>query len=214
MIDFQQALSDTFGHERDAALMAELFNRMTNTVMLTNPQREIRWVNKKFEELTGYTLAEIKGKRPHDFLFDPASCEEGSSQFTVQLKCMHKNGTFHWMRVEINPSFDRDNNIIGFTAIGTDITDYVMQRELLLKQYHTLKQVAFTSSHLVRAPLANILSLTNLLQHEPGNDSLVNYLSESAAKLDEAVKDLTHKVYDIYKMESQLIKTPPRTEEK
>lgn len=201
MIEFQQALADTFGQERDVTLLAELFNRMTNTVMFTNPDREIRWVNKRFEELTGYTLEEVKGKRPHDFLFDPSTCEEGSSHFTVQLKCLHKNGTHHWMRVEINPSCDGLGNIIGYTAIGTDITDYVLQKETLLQQYNSLKEVAFTSSHLVRAPLANILSLTNLLQHEPGNDSLVKYLLESATKLDEAVKDLTHKVYNIYKME-------------
>lgn len=61
----------------------------------------------------------------------------------------------------------------------------------------TLKEVAYDQSHLVRAPLANILGLTALLESMNVNDEvkdLINMLQSSAIKLDKEVIKLTDKL--------------------
>jgi sigma-B regulation protein RsbU (phosphoserine phosphatase) len=61
----------------------------------------------------------------------------------------------------------------------------------------TLKEVAFDQSHLVRAPLANILGLISLLNDMDTTDevsNMINLLRTSAAKLDEEVIKLADKL--------------------
>ncbi|MFD1258752.1 PAS domain-containing protein [Mucilaginibacter terrae] len=61
----------------------------------------------------------------------------------------------------------------------------------------TLKEVAFDHSHLVRAPLANILGLITLLEDMDANDevsSMIKLLRVSATKLDEEVIKLADKL--------------------
>lgn len=62
-----------------------------------------------------------------------------------------------------------------------------------LRKDQALNEVAFYQSHLVRAPLANIIALTRLLSaHHLGEDerSLVRLLEQSATQLDDVVKKI------------------------
>jgi len=182
------------GNQWNQQMIIDLLNRMKNTVMLTDGSRKIYWVNASFEELSGYRLSEITGKAPHEFLFDPYACEASTESSSVQLKCLHKNGTVFWLRVEISPILDAAGEVLGYTAIGNDITALIQYQEQLKLQHQTLKDVAFTSSHIIRAPLANILSLTPMLREEPANETLLNYLEESAQKLDETIQQLITRI--------------------
>lgn len=59
-----------------------------------------------------------------------------------------------------------------------------------------LQEVAFYQSHLVRAPLANILGLANLLtpdNSEEDTRSIISLLKESAAQLDAVIKKIVGK---------------------
>jgi sigma-B regulation protein RsbU (phosphoserine phosphatase) len=61
----------------------------------------------------------------------------------------------------------------------------------------TLKEVAYDQSHLVRAPLANILGLTALLESMDASDevkNIIDLLRTSAVKLDQEVIKLTEKL--------------------
>jgi sigma-B regulation protein RsbU (phosphoserine phosphatase) len=62
---------------------------------------------------------------------------------------------------------------------------------------HTLREVAFDQSHLVRAPLANILGLASLLSDMDLTDEvkhMIALLHTSASKLDEEVIKLSDKL--------------------
>lgn len=179
-------------------IILDLLNRLKNTIMLTDSERKIYWVNKTFEDLSGYTLAEIFGKAPHEFLFDPYTCEPTIQTSSVQLKCYHRSGSIFWLRVEISPILNEQQNVTGYTSIGNDITETINQQVLLVEQNNTLKDVAFTSSHVIRAPVANILSLTSLLKMEPQNEKVIGYIEESARKLDEHIQQMIGRITEVY----------------
>jgi len=61
----------------------------------------------------------------------------------------------------------------------------------------TLEDIAYSQSHLVRRPLANIIGLVEMLENtdEPSsNNSIVEMLKQSAEELDEMIKDIVLKV--------------------
>jgi sigma-B regulation protein RsbU (phosphoserine phosphatase) len=95
-----------------------------------------------------------------------------------------------------------------YTATVYQVTDRKRYEMELLKKKrqadaenemkeHTLREVAFDQSHLVRAPLANILGLTSLLSDMDLTDEvkhMIALLQTSAAKLDEEVIKLSDKL--------------------
>jgi signal transduction histidine kinase len=80
-----------------------------------------------------------------------------------------------------------------YVAIFLDITERKNQESLIRHQNARLKEIAFASSHLIRAPLANILGLTSLLDEtgSVANDKqIIEYLKASAQKLDLAITEM------------------------
>ncbi|MDB5020264.1 MAG: putative diguanylate cyclase YegE, partial [Pedobacter sp.] len=60
-----------------------------------------------------------------------------------------------------------------------------------------LKEIAWTQSHVVRAPLSNIMAIAELLSSgvDDGEtqDQLLTHLSKAAVELDAIVKDIVRK---------------------
>lgn len=79
-------------------------------------------------------------------------------------------------------------------------TEQLMQsNEAIIEQVKALKEIAWMQSHVVRAPVARILGLIDVLK-EPGlsgnmmKDTLT-MLEKSAKELDKVVKEITEKTY-------------------
>ena len=58
-----------------------------------------------------------------------------------------------------------------------------------------IKELSFRNSHEVRAPVATILGLVQLMKHElhsPGSVlELIKYMEQTVIKMDEVIRDLT-----------------------
>ena len=106
-------------------------------------------------------------------------------------------------------AFEKDGGgELLYAATVYQVTDRKKYEDELLKKKQqadvekkvkddTLKQVAYDQSHLVRAPLANILGLTALLEGMDVSDEvrdMINLLRTSAQKLDQEVIRLTDKL--------------------
>ena len=58
---------------------------------------------------------------------------------------------------------DFDNSIIGYTIIGTNVTlEKELEKKINILQ-ETLKSVSWKESHLIRAPVANLLALSKII---------------------------------------------------
>ena len=104
--------------------------------------------------------------------------------------------------------FEGANDESLFTASVYKVADRKKYEEELLKRKKeadmekemksaALNEVAFDQSHLVRAPLANILGLTNLLEDIDVNDDLkavIKMLRNSATKLDAEIIKIADKL--------------------
>jgi len=101
-------------------------------VTLTDANRHIEWVNDGFVHLTGYTLDEVKGRKPGALLqgpdSDPKTVQymheqlEKKEGFSVELVNYTKSGNKNWIALEVRPIKDDEGRVKHFMGIKIDIT--------------------------------------------------------------------------------------------
>jgi len=89
--------------------------------------------------------------------------------------------------------FDRSGKPVGAFVVAHDITDEMANMTEIKRQNEKLRNIAWTQSHKVRAPLANILGLCQLLRETAGTDDyekVVAGLMASAERLDGVIAEI------------------------
>ena len=110
------------------------------SVMITGPQGTIEYVNAKFTEKTGYSLAEAMGQNPR-ILKSGLMPDELYRNLWQTIKSGHvwkgelhnrrKDGTLYWESVSISPIRDDHGRITHFIALKEDITEQIRMEEEL-----------------------------------------------------------------------------------
>jgi PAS domain-containing protein len=95
--------------------------------------------------------------------------------------------------VNFNPVY-HGNTIIGAGCFLRDITEACSHQRVIEQQNKRLREIAYITSHSLRAPLANILGLASILDtHDfanPMNASIIDHLVISAEHLDTRIKEI------------------------
>jgi PAS domain S-box-containing protein len=169
-----------------ANTQAKILEVTTHMVMFTDIDGNITWINKSFEDITGYTLAEVYGKKPSQ-LFAGEETDEGTikkireavnqrKKVSVEFINYKKNGEKFWVELKTEPIYDEAGNLSAFLSIQNDITERKIIEEKLNLRNEQLKKFSFTTSHELRHEFAKILSLLEnkdiLTQHDSSLDIL------------------------------------------
>jgi len=110
-----------------------------NSVVLTDSQRHITFVNEVFEKMTGYSKEEALGQNPNilksgkqddSFYVELNRKLDRGEKWEGQFINKRKDGSLYYEKASIVPIF-LDNELISYLAIKLDITDYVEQNEKL-----------------------------------------------------------------------------------
>lgn len=153
-----------------------------NGVIITGPEGRIDWVNKAFTKITEYTLEESRGKKPGDFLHgeatDPETVKRISKKlkqkipFTEEILNYTKSGAYYWIKLDITPILDEQDEVEEFIAIQEEITAKKEAEIALQKRTNQLNNV-----------LNNLNSTTYELVLLPDGSNQLSYISEGAQKL-------------------------------
>jgi len=119
--------------EAEAQKLALVAARTANAVIVADASGCIDWVNHAFITLTGWTLEEVKGRKPGTFLqgprTDPAvvaniSAKLRSGQgFRTEIINYHKDGSPYWVDIEVQPMANDAGEVTYFMAIEADISE-------------------------------------------------------------------------------------------
>lgn len=184
---------------REMSLVAE---NTTNGVLFSDAEGRIKWVNRAFEQTTGYLLHEVQGKFPRSFLHGPLTDKvvektindlvQRQQSFTGDLVNYKKDGSPYWVHLNLCPIVV-DGKTENIVVIQTDVTELKQQSEKIEDQYRRLREMAFMTSHNMRSQVTNIMSLCDII-NDPHCDAdakeLAGYLKESAVKLDLVIHNI------------------------
>ncbi len=102
------------------------------SIMIANTDKAVEYVNPKFEQDTGYTVNELRGK-PSSFLMEAEKHPEQNNNLWNTIKSGNtwrgdllntkKNGKKFWENVSISAIKNKQNEITSFIIVKEDITE-------------------------------------------------------------------------------------------
>lgn len=149
-----------------------IIHETNNAVIVTDADGKVEWVNHAFYKVTGFTLEDVKGKKPGSVLQGPKTDQETvkyirkqlqeEKAFTCEIYNYKKTGGGYWLRINAQPIRDEEGKTTHFFAIEEDIT---FEREAQNK----LRSAASRMSLLITSLNAGIL-----LENERRTIELIN----------------------------------------
>lgn len=124
-----------------------------STVMITDVNGSIEYVNPKFTQLTGYTSEEVLGKNPRILKPSRKSSEEyrelwetitSGREWHGEFYNRKKNGEFYWENASISPVRNSQGVITHFIAVKEDITERKRIEDELRKLSLAIEQSSST----------------------------------------------------------------------
>ncbi|CAE10984.1 PAS domain S-box protein [Wolinella succinogenes] len=119
--------------EKELKLLSLLVEQSPGNILLTDIDGKILYVNRGFEELTGFDREEVVGLTPRILKSQYHSMEfyqqmwkmvkEEGRVWIGEMKNHRKNGEDYWVYLTIYPIKDEKGSITHFAGIGKDITD-------------------------------------------------------------------------------------------
>jgi len=190
------------------------------SVVITDRNGFIEYVNPKFCEVTGYSLSELIGEKPSIIssgLTAPEVYQELWNNITNgrvwkgEFLNKKKNGDLFWESALISPILDDEGKICNYIGIKEDITDKKKLYEELIfakekaEESNRLKSSFLANmSHELRTPLIGILGYSEILMDDAKDDLIIEKASiifKSGRRLLETLNF----ILDYSKLESEKI---------
>ncbi|MDH4249078.1 MAG: PAS domain S-box protein, partial [Deltaproteobacteria bacterium] len=158
--------------------------QVVESVIITDTQGEIQFVNSAFEKNTGYTRAEVvrqnprflkSGKQNAEFYGDMWRTIKSGSTWFGNLVNVKKDGTHFEEEASISPVFNDTGEIINYIAVKRDVTEE-RQREMRLRQSEKMEAIGVLSggiAHDFNNILTPILGYTELAKRDLPSESKV-----------------------------------------
>lgn len=128
---------------------------------------------------------------------------DGGASYDITYRYEHQQGEYIWLEVKalIEKSSSNGSKIL----VGTvrDITKERSYLEQIKDQNHRLQEIAWTQSHLLRAPLARIQAILedNLLPIKSEENKLLN---EAIGEMDQVIRRIVSSTQEELKIEKEL----------
>lgn len=115
----------------DFEFFKQAIEKSPSIVVITNINGEFEYINPKFTEVTGYSLAEVKGKKTSLMKSGELTTEYYremwdnlllGKEWKGEFHNKKKNGELYWVSSLISSVKDEDGQIIRFIAVQEDIT--------------------------------------------------------------------------------------------
>jgi PAS domain S-box-containing protein len=176
-------ITDRVRAEWQIARLSAVVEQSPNSVMITEPDGTIVYVNPSFEQVTGYSRQEAVGKTPRllksgrhsqAFFRDLWQTITAGDVWHGTIVNRRKDGTLYQEETEISPVRDPRGRIAGFVAIKRDVTDR-MVREAQRRQSQKMEALGTLAggiAHDFNNILQGILGYTEMAVEELPRDSV------------------------------------------
>jgi PAS domain S-box-containing protein len=194
--------------EEKLTRLATAVEQSGDSIVITDTDGNIQYVNPAFEQITGYSSDEVIGKNPRFLKGGKASTESyqnlwatitSGSQWTGHFTNKKKDGTLFEEEATISPVRDGIGQIVSYVAVKRDVTERRRSEEAIRRLNETLEErvadrtaeleaankeleaFSYSVSHDLRAPLRHINGFSQALLEDYSDkldDGGKSYLTE------------------------------------
>jgi len=196
--------------KKQLTLLSKAIEQSPVSVVITDKNGNIEYVNPKFSALTGYTLEEAKGSNPRilqsglhpvEFYQKLWSTILSGKEWSGEFYNKKKNGEHYIESAIISPILDAHNEITYFVGVKEDITEKKKMLEDLIKakeiaeENNNLKTAFLNNiSHEIRTPCNGMLGYLSIIQHDElsadEKNEYINIINNSAFRLMNTINDI------------------------
>ncbi|MBN1926487.1 MAG: PAS domain S-box protein [Prolixibacteraceae bacterium] len=171
--------------------LTQAIEQSPNSIIITNKEAQIEYINPIVEKISGYSKAELIGQNPRIFASGKTPEKIYREMWNTLLsgkiwqgefQNRKKNGELYWESATISPVIDQKGNISNYLAIREDITE----RKRFEKELINAKEKAEESdrlktsflanmSHEIRTPMNSIMGFASLLPEEESRELMSQY---------------------------------------
>ncbi|OGU09703.1 MAG: hypothetical protein A2X82_07760 [Geobacteraceae bacterium GWC2_55_20] len=183
--------------------MSRAIEQSPATIVITDTQGLIEYVNPKFSQTTGYSAEEAigmnprilkSGEMPEDYYTDLWRVISAGKEWRGEFRNKRKDGSLYWEFASISPLFDKSGVITGYLAVKEDITDrkadeaeLAKSRMELEKAYTELKEAQLQIFQ--QEKMASIGQLAAGVAHEINNP--MGFISSNLTTLTKYIERLS-----------------------
>lgn len=195
------------------------------SIVVTDPDGIIEYVNPKFSEVSGYQAYEAIGQHTRILRSGLQTSQvyaelwgniKSGKTWTGELQNRKRNGELHWERVTIAPIHDDAGKISHFVAIKEDVSVLKkMTEDLILSRQEAqagiLLKTAFMNnvSHEIRTPLNQLLGFVALyMDPDATEEEKIEYYDNVHISSERLIQTITDYV-DISEIASNTVKIHP-----
>jgi PAS domain S-box-containing protein len=138
------------------SLIAIVSQRTSTAIILTDAAGFVIWTNHGFEAMTGYSMADMAGRKPGHVLQGPLSdlsavdrlrhAQQVGEACNVQLVNYTKAGHPYWTALEMYPVRDESGEVRYFLALQRDVTNDRLKSLTQRLQLEALEEVSASNS--------------------------------------------------------------------
>jgi PAS domain S-box-containing protein len=198
--------------EIDLRTLQRAVEQSPSTVVITDAQGDIQYVNPKFTELTGYAAEEVVGQNPRllksgeqsdAFYAEMWRVISEGREWRGEFSNRKKDGEIYWEFASISAMRDATGRVTHYVKVAEDITER-RQAEQAVRQYARelearnaeLDAFAHTVAHDLKNPLSLVGGFANMLQRtwqslpDEQAEKYLRAIARNARRMDNITEEL------------------------
>ena len=195
--EFSVDISERKRAEEQLRKLSHAVEQSPTSIMITDKEGNIEYVNARFTQVTGYTFDEVKGKNPRLLKSGRMQPEEyqklwesiaSGGEWRGEMQNRKKNGDLFWEFASISPIVGVDGSITHFLAVKEDITrrKHLERQVLQAQKMESVGTMVGAISHDFNNILNNVLGFVYQARKYSKDESKVlrytDMIEKSAAR--------------------------------
>jgi PAS domain S-box-containing protein len=215
-------ITDRRQAEEKLRILSRAVEQSPASIVITDTEGKIEYINSKFADVTGYSPAEVLQQNPRVLKSGELSTDyykqlwqtiTSGKEWHGEFHNRKKNGELYWEIASISPILDASGTITHFLAIKEDITDLKRTELELVKAKEKAEasnrlktEFLHNMSHEVRTPMNGIIGFSQLLDDPDLTAESQKKFTKIIIKNGEQLLQIIDNILEISQLETKQLK--------